>query len=64
MTIKSATQQAIEFVEAQDRQTPMICAHCGEHWLSHSRYGDYCPEFDGMRRFPKTRYLEAPMEVQ
>ena len=61
--MKSATQQAIEFIEKQARQRPMICAECGEHWLSHSYHGDWCPDTGGQRRFPKTRYLEAPPEV-
>lgn len=64
MTIKSATQQAIEYIEAQSRQRPMICAYCGYHWLEHSFFGDWCPEYDGIRIFPKTRYLEAPHDVQ
>jgi hypothetical protein len=62
--LKSATQQAIEWVEKQNASAQMICAHCAEHWLSHSFEGDYCPDTNGIRRSPKTTYLEAPAVIQ
>lgn len=57
--MKNFIAKVTEIMERHDREleTRMLpCVICGEHWLLHSQYGDYCPDASGMRREPKSRF--------